>query len=79
MQVNNTIHVGKSREFEVMQSEKAKREVAVVTEAVGHAFECFDFVVDAFHWAGGDRFVEIGEDAVTMGFHGIRHFDEFGD
>ena len=38
-----------------MQSEKAKREVEVVTEAVGHAFECFDFVVDAFHGAGGDR------------------------
>ena len=61
-----------------MQSEKAKREVSVVTEAIGHTFEGFDFVVDTFHGACGDGFVEIGEDAVTMGIHGIRHFGEFG-
>ena len=62
-----------------MESEKAESKVAVVAKAVGHAFESFDFVVDTFDGAGRDGFVEISQDAVTMGLHGIGHFDEFGD
>ena len=34
-----------------MQSEKAMREVSVITEAVGHALGSFGFVVDAFRMA----------------------------
>lgn len=67
------------REFEVMQCKKTESEVSVVTETVGHTFEGFDFVVDTFHGAGRDGFVEVGQDAVTMRIHGIGHFDEFGD
>ena len=42
-----------------MKSKKSESKVAVITEAVGHAFEGFDFVVDAFNRACRDRFVEL--------------------
>ena len=42
-----------------MKCEKTESKVAVVAEAVGHTFESFDFVVDAFNRACRDRFVEL--------------------
>ena len=65
--------------FEVMKDKAFHIEVIVVTEAVGHTFDGLDFVADAFHRAGGDRLVEIGEDTVTVGFDGIGEFRQFGD
>lgn len=62
-----------------MKSEKSQVEVMVVTEAVGHTFEGLDFVVDSFHGFGGNRHVEIGEDAVLVGFDGAGEFRQFGD
>ena len=66
-------------EFEVMKREETESKVSVVTEAVGHALEGFDCVVDAFYGACRDRFVKEGQDAVTMGIHCIRHFNKFRD
>ena len=51
----------------------------VVPEAVGHAFEGFDFVVDAFHGAGGNGSVEISQNAVFVRFDGVGEFRQFGD
>lgn len=62
-----------------MESEKAESKVAVVAKAVGHAFVCFDYVVDAFDGDGSDGFVEISLDAPTMGLLGFGLFDVLGD
>lgn len=49
-----------------MQCEETDIEVVVVPEAIGHTFECFDFVVDSLDHGGGDRFVVVGQDTACV-------------
>ena len=47
---------GKDFEFEVL----------LISKSVGLPLECFDFVVEAFEWSGGNRVTEPGEDAPAV-------------
>ena len=62
-----------------MKREETESKVSVITEAVGHTFEGFDFVVDALDHGGGDGLVVEGENAVGVGGYGACEFDEFRD
>lgn len=40
-----------------------QEEVMIITEAIGHAFDHLDPVVDAFHQIGSQRPAAVGQDA----------------
>ena len=56
-----------------------EKEVGVVSEAVGHALEHLDLVVDAFEEAGVQGEAAVREDARQLGFEVARERDEGGN